>query len=248
MRGLRWLFIVIGVAFLIWAIVGCSDGLNYEGNGNYVQETVSRVVRVIHKVKVRMAENQYRRLTMSGTGCIVGNNLVLTAKHVVELKQLPVSTPFGVFYVPVKVVWERTFVIVNEDGLDVAYPVVKIRKNKNIDAVLLKTAWKLPNPEPIRIGNSARLRRGDRVFVLGLPFYNEAPFYREGAVSNRGHRNIWLFTELRIIPGYSGSPVFAVRYGKPELIGIATGMIIAYGIPDVSVVVPINRIRRLLKW
>ena len=244
-KHLIWLVVFLGVVALL--ISGCDDGTHYLGDGQYVQNLPSRIVRIEYRCKVRIAENDYQKITASGTGCIVGPHSVLTARHVVEIHTIMLSSIFGTIEVPVKTIKAQAFIIVRENGIEVAYPVKKIIKHKGLDAAILQTDWNLPTLPPIRIGNSSLLKRGDRVFVLGIPFYNKPSFYREGAVSCIDHERLLIYTEMRIIPGYSGAPVFAIRYGKAELVGITTGIIVAYGFPDVSVVVPINRIFKGLK-
>ncbi|MBW3015525.1 S1C family serine protease [Candidatus Woesearchaeota archaeon] len=106
-------------------------------------------------------------------------------------------------------------------------------------------------------GNSSELSLGDFLYVVGFP-RDRGKHVIHGYVSSNGVKctnedNHYIYMDMPINAGNSGGPVFALRDGKPELVGVARcsipnaqGMGGAVGIDYVKKLLRRSKLRRIL--
>ena len=141
----------------------------------------------------------------SGSGFLFGSeNYVITNYHVVKgLKSIKVKFLGGEII-------EATVASVDENN-DVAF--LKLSKSPQMPS------------SNIRIGNSSKVRLGDKIFTIGYPATNilgMSPKYSEGVVNSiKGLRDNPAFFQISvpIQPGNSGGPLFNEQ---GEVVGITT--------------------------
>ncbi len=131
----------------------------------------------------------------SGTGCIIDSRgLILTSKHVIEgFKDLKITLPDGKSY-PGKIL------STNIDNSD--FVIIKINPHCTL--------------QTIKLGDSSRVRVGQRVLALGNPFgFNRT--LTTGIISRVDKKRNKLQTDAAINPGSSGGPLLNLN---GEVIGI----------------------------
>ncbi|MFD0588560.1 trypsin-like peptidase domain-containing protein [Paenibacillus sp. GCM10027627] len=134
--------------------------------------------------------------TASGSGIVIGDNLVLTNYHVIEdATSATANTIYGTEY-------DIKGVVAYNEKADLAI----VRTTKTMDLI------------PVEIGYKYQARKGDRVFALGSPLGIQNTV-SEGLISNlalEGGVNI-IQTNAQIDHGSSGGALFN-EYG--ELVGV----------------------------
>ena len=106
------------------------------------------------------------------------------------------------------------------------YALEQVAGDKDLDFMIMKLTEELPNPHPYKhkTGNASELRIGDAAYIIG----NAHGFginMREGIISQLEYDN-FLEEDFAVSCGGnygdSGGPIFALRDGKIELVGIMT--------------------------
>ena len=160
----------------------------------------------------------------SGSGIIINSNgLILTSRHVVgNAKQANIVTPSGKRY----------------KG-DVLYTTTK-----NDDLALVKVTF-AEDIKPVILGDSSKLRVGQKVLAIGNPFGFERSL-TTGIVSRIDCERQRIQTDAAINPGSSGGPLLN---SKGDVIGINQSI---YN-PDnnktnlgISFAVPVNTAKKLI--
>ena len=215
--------LVFAVLFLIFGYCLTRDNGGYS---HQVEPYIGQVVRIENRV---MFNGETEEKVLTGTGFVIDPHTILTAKHVLVVHEVPVATPFGVFLKKVHIVKQRVFAITEEDGYFMAHLIDKIHTD-GADIAVLQTKDTL-KCVPVAYGREPKV--GEMLITFGCPYNDKGAFARAGICSRVGRH--YIFTDIRIIPGYSGGPLFAIRGRRVELVGIMTGMIVAYGLQDVSV-------------
>ncbi len=131
----------------------------------------------------------------SGTGCIISSNgLILTSRHVVEgFKDIKITLPNGRDYVGK---------IVTPGNNDSDFVLIKISPDKPLQA--------------IKLGDSSKIRVGQKVLALGNPFgFNRT--LTTGIISRVDKKRNKIQTDAAINPGSSGGPLLNL---EGEVIGI----------------------------
>lgn len=160
-------------------------------------------------------------ITSHGAGFLVGKNLVLTAYHVVSnTPEIIVKTLDGDFF--------SVEAVVGNPAIDVA--LVKIKNDINMP--------------PLKLGDSSKLEEGDIVMAIGHPFglgwtlsIGVISAFRE---EGKGLRGAAIQIDASTNPGNSGGPLL-------NLEGEAIGVIVAKRPEGISLAVPINFVKELLK-
>lgn len=217
---------------VLFLIVGYLLTRDNGGYSHQIEPYIGQVVRIENRV---VFNGETKEEILTGTGFVINSHTILTAKHVLVIHEIPVATPFGVFLKKVHIVKQKIFVITEEDGYFYAHLISEV-KHDGVDIATLITRDTL-RCVPVAYGKLPRV--GEKLITLGCPYNDKGAFAREG-ICSRVDKD-FIYCDIRIIPGYSGSPLFAIRGNRVELVGIITGMIVAYGIQDVSAAVPIGR-------
>ncbi|MFA6988680.1 MAG: trypsin-like peptidase domain-containing protein [Candidatus Gastranaerophilaceae bacterium] len=131
----------------------------------------------------------------SGTGCIIDNKgIILTSSHVIEgSDNILVTLPDGV---------EKKAKILDIIGENNDLALLKIDNNK-----LLK---------PIKLGDSTKIKVGQKVLALGNPFGFNGTL-TTGIISRIDYKRNKIQTDAAINPGSSGGPLVNI---SGEVIGI----------------------------
>lgn len=181
-----------------------------------------------------------RRYRTIGSGIIIQKSekekkfLLLTARHVVDAPALPpekkddLGRTISLAYIArhkIMMVTSETDRPVTEYGIELTH----LCTSREADVSVLE--GKSTSEEEYRsfsvaplLGNSDDLAPGQVIYLVGFPF-NLTKIYSSGIVLSRGSPyQSWddtnFYTNATSNPGNSGGPVYALRDGKPELIGI----------------------------
>lgn len=159
----------------------------------------------------------------SGTGCIIGvNGVILTSSHVVEgAKDIDVTLNTGKMY---------KGSVISVFGGDLA--LIKINSKERLN--------------PISLGNSEKIKVGQKVLAIGNPFGFSGTL-TEGIVSRIDYSKNKIQTDAAINPGNSGGPIVN---SDGEVIGISQSI---YN-PDnnksnigIGFAVPVNSVKEFIK-
>ena len=130
-----------------------------------------------------------------GTGCIIDKSgIILTSAHVVDVG--------------------KTVVVTTNNGQNYNAEVLKhLGENKDIALLKINT----PSPlATVKLGNSEKVKVGQKVFALGNPFGFSGTF-TQGIVSRIDYAKNRIQTDAAINPGSSGGPLLNAN---GEIIGI----------------------------
>ena len=156
---------------------------------------------------------------------------LLTAKHVVKIESFRVATPFGIIDIPISdtmKIEERSYIVLDDGSrieIDTLYA------DDIMDFAVLKGDKALAFL-PFPVGDSDRLRIGNLSFLAGnfqtgfsIRFGRitqvEFVTYGPGGGVADIRKDVFSFSAITV-EGDSGSPIFGIRDGKPELIGMVT--------------------------
>ena len=193
--------------------------------GTYLPSTTS-IVNVVERVQPSVVQIEVvgdYGYEWFGSGVIIEDNLVVTAAHVAE------DAP--------------SIVIVTDTSARYNTEVIYISERYDVAILRVISSATLPH---VHLGNSDKLRLGQRVFTIGSPllYFNSIS---TGVVAGLGRgipffgENYLLQTDAAISPGSSGGPIFNM---KGEVIGITIG--IHRGGDAVGFCVPSNDIQEIL--
>lgn len=130
-----------------------------------------------------------------GTGCIIDKNgIILTSAHVVDTGNSVVVTMYN--------------------GQNYTAKVLKrVGENKDIALLKIDTEELL---KTVKLGNSAKIKVGEKVFAIGNPFGFSGTL-TQGIISRIDYAKNRIQTDAAINPGSSGGPLLN---DKGEIIGI----------------------------
>ena len=130
-----------------------------------------------------------------GTGCIIDKNgIILTSAHVVDVGNSVVVTMYN--------------------GQNYTAKVLKrVGENKDIALLKIDTEELL---KTVKLGNSAKIKVGEKVFAIGNPFGFSGTL-TQGIISRIDYAKNRIQTDAAINPGSSGGPLLN---DKGEIIGI----------------------------
>ena len=179
------------------------------------QEVVDGVVMIETRENEIIAQNGQRmQVSVSGlgTGFLVEDNLIITAAHVVQTAE-SVSVRFH-----------------NNEAI----PAEVISNYKNADVSLLRLKWAPKQAKILKLGDSDKMKVGDRVFIVGSPLglsYSFSSGYISGREESRKMSNSlikaeYFQTDAAINQGNSGGPMFNM---KGEVIGIVSHILTQSG-------------------
>ena len=170
-------------------------------------------------------DSQFRGGSSCGTGCIINKQgIILTSAHVVEEGESIVVTLF--------------------DGKNYTATVLK-RMGENDDIALLKINTS-ENLKTVKLGNSEKVKVGQKVLAIGNPFGFNGTLTR-GIISRIDYEKNRIQTDAAINPGSSGGPLVNTN---GEIIGINQAI---YN-PDnnisnigIGFAIPINLVKEYLR-
>lgn len=164
------------------------------------QDTVARVSRGVVYVRSTLG-----KLAASGSGFILTNHTVVTARHVVK--------------------GATAITFTTEDGI--VHDVLFARVSPDEDVAVLFTMDAL-NSE-VTLAGLDSLRRGDMIFTIGAPYGNKFAWTVVQGVVGKLNAKVPFFSLNGLIvsginacPGNSGGPLFNA---KGEVVGIVVGMV-----------------------
>lgn len=192
------------------------------------------------QAQTRSGYSRMRERTSAGTGFVVGNNIVVTNRHVVPVGTSKVSIVLsdGTELDNVEVIGRTN----QTDSLDVAFLKVNDTKGKELKAVTL--------------GDSSKMRVGDKVVAIGNALGQFQNTVTSGIISGYG-RDVEagdetgqsqeslqdLFqTDAAINQGNSGGPLVNIN---GEVIGINTA--VAGDAQNIGFSIPINDVSGMIK-
>jgi serine protease Do len=176
-----------------------------------------------------------------GSGLLIGNGLVLTNNHVVEIQD-PGSNKFRPMD-DIKVITDETSPVGARE-----YVGKVIGNDPKSDIALLKLEGEHVNElKGAVLGDSDALQVGDYVIAIGEPFGLQATVTsgiisaKERALGPASVYSDFLQTDASINPGNSGGPLFNLR---GEVIGINTAII--GGANTIGFAIPIAVVKQIL--
>ena len=196
--------------------------------------TPSGVYRIQTITQFRISGETYTARA-AGLATALNPYCLLTAKHVVKIESFRVATPMGIIDIPISdttKIEERSYIVL-DDGSRIETDT--LYADEIMDFTVLKSD-KAMAFLPFPIGDSDRLRIGNLSFLVGnfqtgfsirfgritqVEFVTYGP--GGGVVDIR--KDILSFSAITV-EGDSGSPIFGIRDGKPELIGMVTFIVI----------------------
>ncbi len=187
-----------------------------------------------------------RRYRTIGSGVILKKSekeqkfLLLTARHVVDTPTLPPEKKDeeGRTISLAKITKHKILMVTSETDRPVTAHGIELTHlciSREADVAFLE--GKSTSEEEHRgfsvaplLGNSDDLAQGQIIYLVGFPF-NLTKIYSSGIVLSRGSPyQSWddtnFYTNATSNPGNSGGPLYALRDGKPELVGIMSWRIV----------------------
>lgn len=172
------------------------------------------------------AEGEEVRTTTKAAGIFMADRYILSIAHFVTFPNFYVKTPFGSMSLPVEIKEKKVVLCVS--GRELELREVKIDPDQDWALFELpKELWG-KNPAP-KLGKSAELKPGHFLYLLGHPLGDgtllrsgivEAEFFELKELGPAVHKDDAFALSGGIYPGDSGGPVFALRDGELELVGI----------------------------
>lgn len=222
------------VCLVISLLFGCSHTtFNTNSHSGYdnvptvkaIEQATTGVYRIsyTHKWEYEGAEVFTR-----GTGtCLAFGDYLITTNHGIIQKELYALVPF-MGWQPMGGTLLESKHWIHYDNEKV--PVKLIKGYVDYDIALLKRPAKIPKI-PYACGKSINLERGDWIYIVGYPLAFFNPVITSGIVAGRGEPikslkeiipAIWavILYDVTVNSGNSGSPIFALKNGIPELVGI----------------------------
>jgi serine protease Do len=176
-----------------------------------------------------------------GSGFLIGNGLVLTNNHVVEIQD-PGSNKFRPMD-DIKVITDETSPVGSRE-----YTGKVIGNDPKSDIALVKLEGEHVNElKGAVLGDSDALQVGDYVVAIGEPFGLQATVTagiisaKERALGPQSVYSDFLQTDASINPGNSGGPLFNLR---GEVIGVNTAII--GGANTIGFAIPIAVVKQIL--
>src|SRR5205814_4341496 len=176
-----------------------------------------------------------------GSGFLIGNGMVLTNNHVVEIQD-PGSNKFRAMH-DIKVITDETSSVGSRE-----YTGKVIGNDPKSDIALLKLEGEHVNElKGAVLGDSDALQVGDYVVAIGEPFGLQATVTagiisaKERALGPQSVYSDFLQTDASINPGNSGGPLFNLR---GEVIGVNTAII--GGANTIGFAIPIAVVKQIL--
>jgi len=176
-----------------------------------------------------------------GSGFLIGNGMVLTNNHVVEIQD-PGSNKFRAMD-DIKVITDETSSVGSRE-----YTGKVIGNDPKSDIALLKLEGEHVNElKGAVLGDSDALQVGDYVVAIGEPFGLQATVTagiisaKERALGPQSVYSDFLQTDASINPGNSGGPLFNLR---GEVIGVNTAII--GGANTIGFAIPIAVVKQIL--
>jgi serine protease Do len=176
-----------------------------------------------------------------GSGFLIGNGMVLTNNHVVEIQD-PGSNKFRPMD-DIKVITDETSAVGARE-----YTAKVIGNDPKTDIALLKLEGERVNElKGAVLGDSDSLQVGDYVIAIGEPFGLQATVTagivsaKERALGPTSVYSDFLQTDAAINPGNSGGPLFNLR---GEVVAVATAII--GGANTIGFAIPIAVVKQIL--
>ncbi len=182
----------------------CMDG-QYEDNNVCLEEEVKDIYESVYVVSTDTLLEDVVVDNWQGSGVLLENRVLLTANHLIHNEE--------------KQIFENSVTKSYIKVDDTKYLISEITSNKEFDYALMR----IPNIKGLKYFNgpinSSGLSIGNAVYIAG----NSAGLginFRDGVVSQINEKDFGVSNGVN--PGDSGCPVFAIRDGIYELVGIVS--------------------------
>ncbi len=141
-----------------------------------------------------------------GSGFLIGDRTVITAKHVVDVNDVPYFVQYSDGHI--EMINNETIVRSNRDDL----AMFQVQRTFGVELKIQKELAEI----------------GDEIYIIGHPYVYRTPYFSTGIVgSDRvkmrfigGYYNEVVMMDAHIVPGCSGGPVFNM---DDEVVGVAVG-------------------------
>ncbi|NIQ38952.1 MAG: hypothetical protein GTN81_10235 [Proteobacteria bacterium] len=199
-------------------------------NKNLLYRVIDSIVTIETETVFETYRTSERVVKVSEGIGVVAGAYVLTLNHVVTQDDLQMESPLGPITFPARRI-DKTSYLVSEDERLILR---EILRNQELDIALFEmpeNTLNLPSL-PCPVGNSDELAVGSFLYIVGNPFSSGINM-REGIVSSleglvgvdtpSTERDDLFVISNGVLPGDSGAPVFGLRDGVPELVGLVQG-------------------------
>lgn len=261
MKSLKtWL--VTGLISLFLLVGGCGSLHYYDGKYDFSTyrlqrsaETIKWVANHLHPIKtvatLRMNDGEPVEQIQYGFAFSVDGKYLIALKHVCSVDpNQRISTPMGTIEFNFTKLDEKHYLVHRENDYEYYEIELNTKISKDSDVAILWKDGVTFETLPVKIGNSDELEVGQSLIVSRTPQLLGHGI-TTGTVANIG---LWdvakqafpgdpafscFMMDTNLIEGDSGNPVFALRDGTLELIGINQGTLDTM---DLSVAIDINSV------
>jgi S1-C subfamily serine protease len=186
---------------LLFCVFSCSRQMTRE-------ERISEINKSVFAISVVYKFEDAEKRAVSGTGFLVGENLIASAAHVQsEIEKLMRLSPKSVRTL---VAWKKL-----PEGETISFPLEFIGKDEEADLGLYRferANFENTEIKPLRLAKGLPAI-GEEVVSIGYYGGYEMPFNSLGAVSMID-KDDEIYSDLTLMPGNSGSPVCSLRTGE----------------------------------
>ncbi len=175
-------------------------------------------------------EGMESEIIQRAVGILLGDRYLLTVVHATIGGNIDFKTPFGTAKVMTHTVWAKYACVIAGEKFELRPPMVRFYCHEQDWVLFELPTGALGKQYPVKIGKSDELKPGHFLYLVGSPS-NIAMLVRNGIVEATRVDDIkTVLPKVNpddafalsggIYPGDSGGPVFAVRDGQLELVGI----------------------------
>ena len=218
------------LVLLAFCLVSCAyTGTHFKSDYDVSQiEQAREGLLIINTVGIlKMKNGDLATKKIRAVAFPIGDGYILALKHCVKMEDgLLVRSAFGVLRIPAKLIKQDTFV--REEKLEL----IGMK-----DDICLLRSKKLLEAYPFPFGDSDKVRVGDKVLSVGFSFAKDFNV-KDGVIStlnansdyfraddDSGKPTDMFMHSSPVNGGDSGSPLFAIRNGKLEIIGLTNAML-----------------------
>lgn len=235
----KWLSVLLISLFLSF---GCVHQRGYYDDSPAIDCTKQIDVGVygLFSEHIWLFDGTEVKIPETGT-CFAYGDYIITARHAAMADEYMINTPFGLMaYEGARLKERRAWI--EHDGEEITLELVF--DSKDYDIAVFKRPEKI-SVIPFKFGESAKLERGDWVYLTGHAYKWMSSLLAVGVMSGYGedkkgltklvpaYQSVIIFN-IDANPGHSGSPIYTLRDGKLELVGVVSGTIpytgIAFGV------------------
>jgi hypothetical protein len=199
-------------------------------------EKLGKVVRDLpfleSRFKVKVLPNQFgvpeeeKEIKYFAAGNFICGRYILSVAHFLNNPTHSLDTPFGSIPIPIEIKERKVFILISDREFELREIKIDFEQDWALFEMLEELKGKYPS---FKIGKSDELKPGHFVYFIGYPFDNgillrsgiiETTFFDLKELGPAISKDDAFALSGGVYPGDSGGPVFALRDGKLELVGI----------------------------